>query len=74
MYVFHQGYGENGQLWFSPYDGTNCEQDGQVIGTDANGNTLAEMAQPVGDTILARCSAAHTDARPIGASSGGSSS
>ena len=27
LYVFHQGEGENGQLWYSVFDGTNWSGD-----------------------------------------------
>jgi hypothetical protein len=39
IYVFHQGYGQNGQLWYtySP-DGVSWMPDQRVFGTDANGN------------------------------------
>ena len=39
FYVFHQGYGQNGQLWYSYFDGTNWQPDTQVLSTDANGFT-----------------------------------
>src|SRR5271165_3708483 len=30
LYVFHQGFGGNGQLWYSSFDGANWREDTQV--------------------------------------------
>ena len=30
LYVFHQGFDGNGQLWYSSFDGTNCAPDTQI--------------------------------------------
>ena len=30
LYVFHQGYADNGQLWFSTFDGIAWSQDLQI--------------------------------------------
>ena len=30
LYVFHQGFGGNGQLWYSSFDGANWTTDAQV--------------------------------------------
>jgi len=41
IYVFHEGYQQNGQLWYSYHDGQNWHPDqqvpGVVIGTPASG-------------------------------------
>ncbi len=34
MDVFHQGPGNNGQLWFNVFDGSNWAGDTQVPNTD----------------------------------------
>jgi hypothetical protein len=33
LYVFHGGYGENGQLWYTVADGTSWSQDNQILAT-----------------------------------------
>jgi hypothetical protein len=41
IYVFHQGYAENGQLWHSYFDGTNWQPDTQVKNVGMSGSPSA---------------------------------
>jgi hypothetical protein len=36
LYVFHQGYGENSELWYTVADGTSWSQDQFIIGQKLN--------------------------------------
>ena len=39
--VFHQGFAESGQLWFSYWDGTNWAPDTQVLNVGMSGSPSA---------------------------------
>ena len=34
LYVFHPGYGQNAELWYTVADGTSWSQDQMIIGGD----------------------------------------
>jgi hypothetical protein len=48
IYVFHQGGSENGQLWYSVFDGKSWEKDVQVPNTGMSGQPGAIV---FGDTL-----------------------
>jgi hypothetical protein len=41
LYVFHQGYGDNGQLWYTYYDGANWSPDTPIQGVSMSGSPSA---------------------------------
>lgn len=41
LYCFHQGYGDNSQLWYNVFDGTNWAGDVQVPGTGMSSSLSA---------------------------------
>jgi chitinase len=43
LYVFHQGSGENGQLWYSVFDGSNWAADTQISNVDISGSPSAAV-------------------------------
>jgi len=45
LYVFHQGYGDNGQLWYTYYDGANWSPDTPIQGVGMSGSPSAVLWQ-----------------------------
>jgi hypothetical protein len=41
LYVFHQGFDGNGQLWYSVFDGTNWGEDTQIQPLGMSGSPAA---------------------------------
>jgi hypothetical protein len=41
LYVFHQGSNEDGQLWYSVFDGTNWGEDTQIQPLGMSGSPAA---------------------------------
>ena len=45
LYVFHQGQSENGQLWYTYYDGANWSLDTPIQGVGMSGSPSAVLWQ-----------------------------
>jgi hypothetical protein len=45
LYVFHQGYGDNGQLWYTYYDGATWSADTPIPGVGMSGSPSAVLWQ-----------------------------
>ena len=43
LYVFHQGFGDNGQLWYSVFDGSNWAPDTLVQNVNMSGSPSAVL-------------------------------
>ena len=43
LYVFHQGFGGNGQLWYSSFDGSNWSEDTLVQNVNMSGSPSAVL-------------------------------